>query len=150
MRVKNLIATFALVLVGGTAALAAGPRVVKIEGTDKMQYSVTKIEAKPGEQIKIELSAKGTMAKAEMAHNFILLAKGANVDAFVMAAAMARKTQHVPAAKKADMLAYTALAGNGETVTVTFEAPKEPGEYTYICSFPGHYAAGMKGVLIVK
>lgn len=147
---KNLIVAVSVMLLGASAALAAGPRVIKIEGNDKMQYSVTKIEAKPGEQLKIELSAKGTMAKAEMAHNFILLTKTANVDAFVMAAAMARKSQHVPAAKKADMLAYTALAGNGETVTVTFEAPKEPGEYMYICSFPGHYAAGMKGVLIVK
>lgn len=147
---KKFMIAVSMMLVGASAALAAGPRVVKIEGNDKMQFSVTKIEAKPGEQLKIELSAKGTMAKAEMAHNFILLAKTANVDAFVMAAAMARKTQHVPAAKKADMLAYTALAGNGETVTVTFEVPKEPGEYMYICSFPGHYAAGMKGLLIVK
>lgn len=147
---KNFIVAVSVMLLGASAALAAGPRVIKIEGNDKMQYSVTKIEAKPGEQLKIELSAKGTMAKAEMAHNFILLTKTANVDAFVMAAAMARKSQHVPAAKKADMLAYTALAGAGETVKVTFDAPSEPGEYTFICSFPGHYAAGMKGVLVVK
>ena len=36
------------------------------------------------------------------------------------------------------------------TVEVTFDAPTEPGEYVYLCSFPGHYAAGMKGLLVVK
>jgi azurin len=48
------------------------------------------------------------------------------------------------------VLASTKMAGGGETVEVTFTAPKEPGEYLYICTFPGHYLAGMKGVLVVK
>ena len=48
------------------------------------------------------------------------------------------------------MLANTTLAGNGETVEVTFTAPKAPGVYTYICTFPGHFLAGMKGTLTVK
>ena len=33
---------------------------------------------------------------------------------------------------------------------VTFTVPKTPGTYTYLCSFAGHYAAGMWGQLIVK
>ncbi len=115
-----------------------------------MQYSVKKIEAKPGESLKIVLSTVSSMPKTEMAHNFILLAKGTNVDSFVMAASMARNTEYIPAAKKASILASTKLAGGGETVEVTFTAPTEPGEYVYICSFPGHYAAGMKGILVVK
>jgi azurin len=90
------------------------------------------------------------MAKQEMAHNFVLLAKGAPIDAFVMEAAMARNTEYLPAGKKNLILANTKLAGGGETVEVTFDAPKEPGEYTYLCTFPGHYLAGMKGVLVVK
>lgn len=131
-------------------ASAAAPREIKINGTDAMQYSVKKIEAKPGESLKIVLSTVSSMPKTEMAHNFILLAKGTNVDSFVMAASMARNTEYIPAAKKASILASTQLAGGGETVEVTFTAPTEPGEYVYICSFPGHYAAGMKGILVVK
>ncbi|GMU67542.1 MAG: hypothetical protein AMXMBFR36_38160 [Acidobacteriota bacterium] len=131
-------------------ASATAPREIKINGTDAMQYSVKKIEAKPGESLKIVLSTVSSMPKTEMAHNFILLAKGTNVDSFVMAASMARNTEYIPAAKKASILASTKLAGGGETVEVTFTAPTEPGEYVYICSFPGHYAAGMKGILVVK
>jgi len=127
----------------------AAPRVVKLKGLDSLQYDVKKIEAKPGEQLEIQLTAVSTMNKAEMAHNFVLLAKGAPVDSFIMEAAMARATDYVPP-KKDFVLAHTALAGGGETVKVTFNAPKEPGEYLYICTFPGHYLAGMKGTLVVK
>lgn len=49
------------------------------------------------------------------------------------------------------MLASTPLAGAGETVEVTFRAPSTaPGTYTFLCSFPGHFAAGMRGTLVVK
>jgi uncharacterized cupredoxin-like copper-binding protein len=42
------------------------------------------------------------------------------------------------------------LAGPGETVVVTFKVPAKAGSYPYMCTFPGHYAAGMKGDLVVK
>jgi azurin len=65
------------------------------------------------------------------------------------AAMKAQATAYIPPALKGEVLASTALAGPGETVEVTFKAPAVPGKYEYICSFPGHYAAGMKGVLVV-
>ena len=125
-------------------------REVKIGASDAMQYSVRRIEAKPGEQLKVVLTAVSAMQKSEMAHNWVLLAPGADADAVVMAGAMARKTDYIPAAKKDQILAHTSLAGNGESVEVTFTAPEKPGEYTYLCTFPGHYAGGMKGVLVVR
>jgi azurin len=131
-------------------ASAAAPRVIKITGTDAMRYSVTRIEAKPGETLKVELTAVGKMPKSEMAHNFNLLKKGVDPNSFVMAGAMARNTDYFPERKKDQVIAHTGLAGAGETVEVTFDAPKEPGEYTYLCTYPGHYAGGMKGVLVVK
>jgi len=133
-----------------TAPSAAAPRAVKLKGTDNMRYDVTKIDAKPGEELEIQLTAVSSMSKAEMAHNFVLLAKNAPVDALVMEAAMARASDYIPASKKSFILASTAMAGGGETVKVTFKAPTEPGEYMYICTFPGHYMAGMKGTLVVK
>jgi azurin len=148
--IRSFVAFAALALLATASVSAAEPRVVKLKGSDAMQYDVKRIEAKPGEALKIQLSTVSAMSKQEMAHNFTLLAKGAPVDAFVMEAAMARNTDYIPAAKKNLILANTKLAGGGETVEVTFNAPKEPGEYTYLCTFPGHYLAGMKGVLVVK
>jgi azurin len=46
------------------------------------------------------------------------------------------------------VLANTALLQPTEVGEVTFEAPP-PGEYIYVCTVPGHYAAGMRGVLTV-
>lgn len=133
-----------------TVASAAEPRVVKLKGSDAMQYDVKVIQATPGEALKVTLTAVSAMAKAEMSHNFVLLAKGTNADSFAMEAAMARDNGYIPKAKAASILAQTKLAGGGETVEVIFNAPKEPGEYMYICTFPGHYMGGMKGKLIVK
>jgi azurin len=129
---------------------AAEPRLIKIKATDAMQYDVKSIQATPGEALKVTLTAVSAMAKAEMSHNFVLLAKGTNADAFAMEAAMARDNGYIPKAKAASILAQTKLAGGGETVEIVFNAPKEPGEYMYICTFPGHYIGGMKGKLIVK
>ncbi|MEO7793254.1 MAG: plastocyanin/azurin family copper-binding protein, partial [Thermoanaerobaculia bacterium] len=115
-----------------------------------MQYDIKSIQAKPGEALKVTLTAVSAMAPAEMSHNFVLLAKGTNTDAFAMDAAMARDNNYIPKAKAASILAQTKLASGGQTVEVIFNAPKEPGEYTYICTFPGHFIGGMKGKLIVK
>ena len=139
-----------------TLVYAQAPRVVEITGNDQMKYSVTSITAKPGETLKVRLKSVGTIPKVAMAHNGGGRsasrggAKGTDAAAFATSAAMAPTTAYIPAAMKAKVLASTALAGPGETVEVTFTAPKQPGRYEFHCSFPAHFVAGMKGVLTVK
>jgi azurin len=133
------------------AAKSAGAaRTITLEGTDAMKFVPAAIAAKPGETIRIVLKAVGKMPKIAMAHNFVLLTPAADVTAYVNDAAKARATNFLPAARKADVLAATGLVGNGETTEVTFTAPKKPGVYTFVCTFPGHFAGGMKGTLTVK
>ena len=132
------------------AGAAKGVRTVEIIGTEDMKFSVTNIAAKPGEQLRIRLVSKGAMPKIAMAHNVVVLNKGVSQVDFVTAAMQARATDFIPADKKADILAATALAGAGETVEVTFKVPAAAGEYPYVCSFPGHFQAGMRGTLTVK
>jgi len=132
------------------APAAKGVRTVEIVGTEDMKFSMATIAAKPGEQLRIRLVAKGSMPKIAMAHNFVVLNKSAKVVDFATAAMNARATDFIPAEKKADILAHTTLAGAGETVEVTFKVPTAVGEYPYLCSFPGHFQAGMKGSLVVK
>jgi plastocyanin len=38
----------------------------------------------------------------------------------------------------------------GESVSVTFTAPTEPGEYQFVCGIPAHLEQGMEGTMIVK
>jgi azurin len=132
------------------AGAAPEGRLIQMTGNDQMKYSVMAITAKPGELLHVRLKSTGTIPKIAMAHNFVLLAKGTDPTAFTNASATASTTGYLPAQFKAKILAATGLAGPGETVDVTFKAPTAPGQYTYVCSFPGHFVAGMKGVLTVK
>jgi azurin len=140
------------VVLHAQAAPAAKPagRLVEIEAGDNMKYTLTSIAAKPGEAITVRLKATGAMPRVAMAHNFVLLKAAADPVAFTNAGATAMATDFVPPAMKDQVLASTKLAGNGETVEVTFKAPAKAGSYTYLCTFPGHFVSGMKGVLVVK
>ena len=115
-----------------------------------MKYSVTSIPAKPGETLRIRLTSKGTLPKIAMAHNVVVLKAGAKQIDFANAAAMAAATGYIPADMKDQVLAATTMAGPGETVEITFKVPTAPGTYPYMCTFPGHFAAGMRGTIVVK
>jgi azurin len=147
----SFLAAF-FVFVTLTAGLSADPaaRTIAIKAGDDMKFSVTKIVAKPGERLHVVLTSRGTLPKLAMAHNFVVLAKGTNAEAFVNASATARTTDYIAPAMRSKVIAATKLAGNGETVEVTFDAPKVAGNYDFICSFPGHFLGGMRGVLTVK
>jgi azurin len=131
-------------------ARQAAPRVVQVEVGDNMRFSVPAMTARPGEQLKVVLKDVGQMPKTAMAHNFVLLKKGVDPKKFVDASMNARDTDFIAPAVKNEVIASTKLVGAGETVDTTFTAPKQPGDYVYLCSFPGHYALGMKGILTVK
>lgn len=158
MRYRTVATTsvlaYALVLVtvlaAAPGAFAAEPRTVAITTDDTMQFSVTRIVAGPGERITVTLEVRSSLPREQMAHNWVLLDPETDVTQFVMAAVVARDSGHIPPAQQDRVLALTPLAGGGETVQVTFEAPREPGDYPYVCTFPGHYWGGMKGVLVVR
>lgn len=125
-------------------------RTIEIEGTDQMKFSVTNIDAVAGETIRIVFTTISKLPKMAMSHNVVVLQDGTDVEAFANASAMARDNDYIAPDFKDQIIAATPLAGGGETVEVTFTVPAKTGQYTYICSFPGHYLGGMKGTLNVK
>jgi azurin len=140
----------------GTAKPPAG-RVIEIVGSDaggKYFFKPDVITAKPGEQLVVRLrsvvGAMGKMPKMAMAHNFVLIKPTVNAQTFANAAiAGGFQNNFIAANQKGDILASTALAGIGETVEVAFKAPAA-GSYPFLCTFPGHFAGGMKGTMNVK
>ncbi len=48
-----------------------------------------------------------------------------------------------------DNIYWEVEAEAGQTVTVTFTAPTDPGEYQIVCGTEGHFVAGMLGSLTV-
>jgi len=129
---------------------AKGARTVTITGSDQMKYDTSTISAKPGETLHIVLKNAGAMPKIAMAHNVVILKPGTDGAAFTSAGMTSRETDFVAPAMKASVLAATTLAGAGETVELTFKVPAKPATYPFVCTFPGHFAAGMQGTIVAK
>jgi azurin len=134
-------------------AVAAGPRLITIETDDAqfmMKFSLKTIEATAGEELRVLFINKSALPKAAMGHNVVFLKKGTDMDEFIPAAALHKETTGVPPEMEDKVIAHTKILGPGEREEITFKAPAEAGDYDYICSFPGHYLSGMKGLLKVK
>lgn len=136
----------------GTAPAAApaadGVRNVAITADDTMKFSVTEIRAQPGEKLRVSLKNVGRMPKQAMGHNWVLLVPLPDNEVLALAqAAAARVPEYLPA-DAAKVLAHTRLLGPNESDTIEITAPATPGEYPFVCTFPGHVAL-MRGKLIV-
>ena len=137
-----------LVLFSG--APADPPRTIDISGGDDMKYSVTTIRARAGEPLRLRLISTGTLPKIAMAHNVVVLKAGTDVAKFIEAGVTSRATDFIAPAMQQAVIAKTPFAGPGETVQVFFTAPAKPGRYPFVCTFAGHFQAGMTGTLIVR
>ncbi|HET8804466.1 MAG TPA: azurin [Aequorivita sp.] len=121
---------------------------VTIDGNDQMKYNKNEIRVKTGQKVKLTLNHVGKMEKTVMGHNWVLLTQDADVAAVGLAAATASETDYIPASMKDKIIVHTKMLGGGETDIIEFDAPA-PGTYTFMCTFPGHYAL-MQGKFIVE
>lgn len=142
-------ATLTVAPVATVAVAAAAPRTVEVGAGDTMKFTVTTIEAKAGETIEIVLTNNGTLPKEAMGHNLVVLVPGTDAAAFAAAAMGAKDKEYIPDSQKEKVVAHTALLGPKKSDKIVLKDLKA-GEYPYICSFPAHFAVGMKGVIIVK
>lgn len=129
------------------AAANENMTVVTIEGNDMMKFNMSEIKVPAGKEVKLILKHTGKIADNVMGHNWVLLKEGTDMNAFAAEATKAKDQGYIPNDGK-DTYAYTSVIGGGETTEVTF-MPPAAGEYTFVCSFPGHFGA-MQGKFIVE
>jgi len=127
-------------------ALAQAPKTAPKAAAPKAAAGANFMVSLP---VMVTLKAVSALPKMAMAHNFVLLKAGVDAAAVASAGAAARDTNFVSPKSKAQIIAASALAGGGESVTVEFTAPAA-GKYQFICTFPAHFQAGMVGQLIVE
>lgn len=125
-------------------------RELTIKGTDNMKFDVTLIEAEPGETLRITLEVVSNLPKTAMGHNIAIIDKDTDVQEFVMQSMSAADNEYIAPAFEDEVIANTKMIGGGETSVIEFTVPEEAGDYEYVCTFPGHYFGGMKGILRVK
>ncbi len=128
--------------------IPSGPEIhITINAGDNMQFDQKFIQVRKNQKIVLTLNHTGKMDKSVMGHNWVLLQAGSSTMEFGEKAAAAKETDYIPASEESKIISHTSLIGGGESTTLTFQAPP-PGEYPYLCSFPGHYGV-MKGKLFV-
>lgn len=127
-----------------------GVTVVEMTGNDRMKYNLETFSVPAGSPVKLIFRNIGKMPKAAMGHNVVFLKADVDSGAFASAAAAARDSAYIPVELKDQILAYTKLLGSGESDTIEFTAPAVSGDYEFLCSFPAHLFAGMRGVMTVE
>ena len=119
--------------------------VLNINSDDSMLYDKNVLRAESGKKIILTLNHTGKLPKNIMGHNLVLLKMNVDVNVFSKLALEFKNNDYIPLNE--DFIAHTKMLGGGESDTISFTID-EPGEYKYVCTFPGHYQM-MQGLLII-
>ena len=126
-----------------TARAAAAPGdttlVLRASGST-LEFVPARLSARSGTRVRIRFINDGTLP-----HNVVVPRNEDDLDALATAAYNASASGYVPLGDTAKLLVYTKLVSPGETAELSFVMPA-PGEYRYVCLFPGH-ANSMLGTL---
>lgn len=146
--IKKLILGVAL-LSCANLALAAKTCNLAIEGNDLMKYNVTELKV-GADCTDVELTLKhvGKLPKQTMGHNWVLTQTTDYTAVANAGMAAGLDKDYLPVDDKR-IIAHTKVIGGGESTSVKFPVSKltKGGDYTFFCSFPGHYGL-MRGKLI--
>ena len=122
-----------------------GDQTILLSTQPGLKFDQTLLTARAGTRVRLVFRNAD-----DMLHNFVLCApgKGQSVGAAALTLGMDGAAQnYVP--NSPDVLYHTALTLPETSDTIYFLAPAAPGDYDYICSFPGHSVL-MNGVLRVQ
>ena len=122
-------------------------RVVRLHTVEEeMRYDRTFFAVEAGRPVQVVLENEDLMP-----HNLVVTKPG-QLKAVALAGAELGTTPgldgklYVP--DSPDVLFSTSMVNAGKREVMTFNAPTEPGEYPYVCTFPRHWMR-MYGVMIV-
>ena len=115
---------------------------------EKMLYDKTFLVVEAGKPMEIILQNDDAMP-----HNLVVVAPDALEEIGQLAEKMAPTPDaqgrlYVPGSPK--VLHATKLVEPGQKIKLSFTAPSEPGNYSYVCTFPGHWRLMFGTLAIVK
>ena len=120
-------------------------QTVSIQGVEGLKYSIAGFDVKAGARVRLDFANV-----SDMLHNVVVVKPGTSArvaDAALKLGLDGTRLHFVPVA--ADVLFNTGLLEPQKSESIYFEAPIAPGDYPFICTFPGH-AATMQGVMRVR
>lgn len=125
----------------------AGARTVEIQTAGNLTFATQQFKVKAGEAIELVLSNPDVVP-----HNWALVKPGTLQQVGELANRLisnphAAARQYIP--QSADVLVFTDVVPPGQRGTIYFHAPRTPGRYPYLCTFPGHWMV-MNGEMVVE
>ena len=115
-----------------------GPAVIVLHAVyEQLRYDKQLIVVEAAQPVALILQNEDAMP-----HNLAILAPGALEEIGLAAEKMPAEPDaagrlYIPSSSK--VLQATKLAAPGQKIELAFTAPAEPGEYPYVCTFPGHW-----------
>ncbi|NQV28406.1 MAG: TIM barrel protein [Rhodopirellula sp.] len=124
-----------------------GGRQITIETAGNLSFATRSFTVKAGELIEFKLSNPDVVP-----HNWALVKPGTlervgKLANLLISDPEAVVRQYIP--QTDDVLTYTNVVLPKDEFVIFFNAPKEPGRYPYLCTFPGHWLV-MNGEMIVE
>lgn len=136
------LAAVALSALARPLAAYADPCQVEISGNDVMQYDKQELAAPATcREITVTLRHVGKQLREAMGHDWVLV-RTPDLNAVAQAGITAGLANDYLTPGDKRVLAHTRVIGGGETTSVTFSAAilRKGGDYSYLCTFPGHSA----------
>jgi azurin len=124
---------------------AAPDKTLVIGTVPGMKYDVTELEVKAGTKVKLTFNNLDD----DMTHNLVIVEPGTADEVGLAAFSLgvkASQMSYVPNSNK--VLFHTTLLQPEASQTIYFVAPSKPGEYSFVCTYPGHHTL-MRGILKV-
>jgi azurin len=144
---RNTLVAVALVgvqtlLMSSPVAAADDACKLEIAGNDQMQYDKKDL-AVPAtcKQVTLTLKHTGQLPAAAMGHDWVLV-NTPDLTAVANAGMGAGLASNYVAPGDKRVLASTKVVGGGQSDTITFSTAslKAGGDYSFLCTFPGHNA----------
>jgi azurin len=128
---------------------AAFELTIKPAGAAGMEYDTKAFNVKAGQKVKITFENTHPIPQP---HNIVFGKPGLKDKIMMAAMQMAASPDgmakgYIP--EGGDILFHTKLIQPTQKEVLEFEAPKEPGQYPYLCTFPGHGML-MNGIMTVE
>ena len=124
---------------------SAPDKVIAIGTKPVLKFDVEQVEVKAGSKIKLIFSNLDD----DMTHNLVIVEPETADEIGNLAIKLGIKgsqLSYVP--NNAKVLFHTSLVQPSTSESIYFVAPKKAGNYTYVCTYPGHHTV-MHGVLKV-
>ncbi|CAN5362328.1 hypothetical protein BH23VER1_BH23VER1_07160 [soil metagenome] len=111
---------------------------------EQLKFDIASFRVKAGKKVKL------TLANSDyLPHNLVIVTPGASDEVGMAAMQLGAEGFKLDWRPESDkILAATKLIDHRQQDTIEFAAPSEPGNYEFVCTFPGHHIL-MRGVMEV-